>query len=367
MDDLRKIIHIDMDAFYASIEQRDKPGLKGKPIIVGGDPNKRGVVATCSYEARKFGIHSAMPSITAYKLCPHVIFTRPRMNVYKEVSDEIMDILYKYSDIIEPLALDEAFIDVTENKLNSKYATIIAKEIKNRIYKETKLTASAGVSYNKFLAKLGSDFNKPNGLTVITPEIKEKFLDNMSIDKFFGVGKVTKNKLNNIGIFTGRDLKSLSENELIDLFNEKGKLLYDFARGIDNRIVNPNRIRKSIGKEITLREDIEELEDIIPVLKSLAEQVEKRAILCNAKGHTITLKVKFSDFKNITRRVTIDKYVNKQKDILDKVLELLKSIDITNRKIRLLGITLSNFKHEKEIKDDSLHKEQLTINDIIIT
>ena len=203
----RKIIHIDMDAFYASIEQRDKPSLKGKPVIVGGNPQSRGVVATCSYEAREYGIHSAMPCKTAYKRCPYAIFVRPRFEVYKQVSYEIREIFYKYTDLVEPLSLDEAFLDVTENKLNIKYATDVAKMIKKEIYEKTGLTASAGVSYNKFLAKLASDYNKPNGLTVIREDNAQSFLDNLPIRKFFGIGKVTQKTLKGLGVENGYDLR----------------------------------------------------------------------------------------------------------------------------------------------------------------
>ncbi|MPQ44904.1 DNA polymerase IV, partial [Clostridium tarantellae] len=306
MEDTKKIIHVDMDAFYASIEQINNPKLIGKPIIVGADPNRGGVVATCSYEARKFGIHSAMSSMEAYKLCPHAIFVKSRMNLYKQVSNEIMNILYSYSDLVEPLALDEAFIDVTVNKSNIKSATVIAKEIKQKIYLKTKLNASAGVSYNKFLAKVASDFNKPNGLTVITPKTSNIFLESLSIDKFWGVGKVTKNKLNNIGIFTGSDLKRIDKKELVHLFNDKGKILYNFARGIDDREINPNRIRKSIGKEITLVEGLIEFEEILVILLKLSEEVERRLLNNKTKGYTITLKIKFFDFQNISKRATFE-------------------------------------------------------------
>ena len=250
MKENRKIIHIDMDAFYASIEQRDNPKYKGKPLIVGGDPNRRGVVATCSYEARKYGIHSAMPSLTAYKLCPKAIFIRPRMEVYKKVSRQVMNILNEYSNLVEPLSLDEAFVDVSKSKRCKGSATLIALEIKERIFKEVGLTASAGVSFNKFLAKMASDFRKPDGITVIIEENSKDFIRNLPIGKFFGVGRVTKNKLNNIGVFKGEDLLKFSEEELIDIFSDRGKILYEFARGIDNRPVNPYRIRKSIGKEL---------------------------------------------------------------------------------------------------------------------
>lgn len=342
MDKIRKIIHIDMDAFYASVEQRDNKCFRGKSVIVGGDPSKRGVVATCSYEARKYGVHSAMASMTAYKLCPNAIFVTPRMEVYKSVSNEIMDIFHDYSDIIEPLSLDEAFIDVTENKVNNSSATIIAKEIKKRIYNEVGITASAGVSFNKFLAKIASDYKKPNGLTVIEPKNVGLFLDKLGIEKFFGVGKVTKNRLNNMGIFKGEDIKKFTESELISLFKDKGKLLYDFSRGIDNRSVNPSRKRKSIGNETTLREDIEDIDEMINILDQLSDKIEKRLKQSNISGKTITLKVKFSDFKNLTRRITVKGEIKDKNNIMLYAGELLKEIPMDNKKVRLLGITISN-------------------------
>ena len=258
----RKIIHIDMDAFYASIEQRDKPSLKGKPVIVGGNPQSRGVVATCSYEAREYGIHSAMPCKTAYKRCPYAIFVRPRFEVYKQVSYEIREIFYKYTDLVEPLSLDEAFLDVTENKLNIKYATDVAKMIKKEIYEKTGLTASAGVSYNKFLAKLASDYNKPNGLTVIREDNAQSFLDNLPIRKFFGIGKVTQKTLKGLGVENGYDLRQMEISELESIFKNRGYLFYQLARGIDNREVEPHRERKSIGAETTLTENLDMMKEM---------------------------------------------------------------------------------------------------------
>ena len=251
LNDNRKIIHIDMDAFYASVEQRDKPYLRGKPVVVGGPPESRGVVTTCSYEARKFGIHSAMPSKNAYKRCPYAIFVPPRFDEYRKVSNQIREIFHRYTDLVEPLSLDEAFLDVTNNKLNIEYATTIAKMIKQDILEETNLTASAGVSYNKFLAKLASDYKKPNGLTIITLSSSQEFLDNLPIDKFFGVGKVTSKILKNMGIKTGYDLRKLSLHELEQIFKNRGYSFYQFARGIDYRPVEPFRERKSIGAETT--------------------------------------------------------------------------------------------------------------------
>ncbi|CAB1061728.1 DNA polymerase IV (EC [Olavius sp. associated proteobacterium Delta 1] len=264
MQQLRKIIHLDMDAFYASVEQRDTPELKGKPVIVGGDPNHRGVVAACSYEARKFGIHSAMASSTAYKLCPDAIFIRPRFDVYKAVSSEIREIFHEYTNLVEPLSLDEAFLDVTENFKEMVSATLIAKEIKNQIYSRTgRLTASAGVSFNKFLAKVASDINKPDGITVVTPEMAASFIDRLPIRKFFGVGKVTEEKMIGFGIKTGADLKKYKKEKLIQIFGKSGNYFYNIAHGKDDRPVEPNRIRKSIGKETTLPEDIDDTDQML--------------------------------------------------------------------------------------------------------
>lgn len=358
METDRKIIHIDMDAFYASIEQRDNPEYKGKPLIVGGDPNRRGVVATCSYEARKFGIHSAMPSLTAYKLCPKAIFLRPRIEIYKMVSREVMNILHEYSELVEPLSLDEAFIDVTKSKKCKGSATLIALEIKERIFREVGLTASAGVSFNKFLAKMASDYKKPNGITVITKKNSEKFIKKLPIGKFFGVGRVTKNKLNNIGVFKGEDLLKFSENELIEIFSERGKILYEFARGIDNRPVNPYRIRKSIGKEITLREDLEDKEEMIKILDDIAERVHNNLAMLNKKGKTVTLKVKFSDFKHITRSITLEHFVKEKSEIMEQIKRLIESVNLKNKKVRLLGITISSLE-ENIIEEKS---EQLSFD-----
>lgn len=355
----RKIIHIDMDAFYASIEQRDNPKYKGKPLIVGGDPNRRGVVATCSYEARRYGIHSAMPSLTAYNLCPKAIFVRPRMEVYKRVSRKVMEILHEYSELVEPLSLDEAFIDVTESKRCRGSATLIAIEIKERIFNELGLTASAGVSFNKFLAKMASDYKKPDGITVITKENSKEFIKGLSIGKFFGVGRVTKNKLNNIGIFTGEDLLKLSEKELVDIFSDRGKTLYEFARGIDNRAVNPYRIRKSIGKERTFREDIEDFDEMLVILEDLADMLSNTMSLLNKKGRTVILKVKFNDFKHITRSNTTESWVKTKEEIMEVIRGLISLVNFQDKKVRLLGITITSLEDDSVIEEKS---HQLSFN-----
>ncbi len=350
MHPIRKIIHIDMDAFYASVEQRDRPEIKGKPVIVGGDPNSRGVVAACSYEAREFGIHSAMASATAYKLCPQAVFIRPRFDAYRAVSSEIREIFYEYTDLVEPLSLDEAFLDVTENFKGMPSATLIAREIKKKIYEKTgKLTASAGVSFNKFLAKVASDVNKPDGITVITPEMADEFIDRLPIRKFFGVGKVTEEKMLNLGIKTGADLKKFKKEQLIELFGKSGNYFYDIAHGMDERPVEPNRIRKSIGKETTLVEDIDDTHVMLEILEDIAVRLEDSLIKREAKGRTITLKIKYFDFQSITRSVTIGEAVDNASVIMKFVKPLLSKTEAGKKKVRLLGISVSNFDDQVSI------------------
>lgn len=349
MEKHRKIIHIDMDAFYASIEQRDNPSLKGKPVIVGGNPNGRGVVATCSYEARKYGIHSAMPCKVAYKRCPYAIFVRPRFEVYQSVSHQIREIFYRYTDLVEPLSLDEAYLDVTENKMNIKYATEIAKRIKQEIYEETGLTASAGVSYNKFIAKLASDYNKPNGLTVIREDNKQVFLDNLPISKFFGVGKVTQKTLKALGVNNGYDLRMMDIHQLENVFKNRGYLFYQLARGIDHREVEPHRERKSIGAETTLVENLDlEDEKLINILDELCEEVANRAHYLKKLGRTVTLKIKYSDFKQITRSVSFNNPISSHEDIRTNIFNLFKNINHSHKEIRLIGVTLLNLISEEE-------------------
>jgi len=341
---IRKIIHIDMDAFYASVEQRDRSELKGKPVIVGGDPNSRGVVAACSYEAREFGIHSAMASATAYKLCPQAVFIRPRFDAYRAVSSEIRKIFYEYTDLVEPLSLDEAFLDVTENFKRMPSATLIAREIKKKIYEKTsKLTASAGVSFNKFLAKVASDINKPDGITVITPDMADEFINKLPIRKFFGVGKVTEEKMLNLGIKTGADLKKYKKEQLIQIFGKSGSYFYDIAHGMDDRPVEPNRIRKSIGKETTFSEDIDDTDQMIEILDDIAVRLENSLIKREEKGRTITLKVKYFDFQSITRSVTIDESADNATVIMKHIRLLLSKTEAGKKKVRLLGISISNF------------------------
>jgi DNA polymerase-4 len=351
---MRKIIHIDMDAFYASVEQRDRPEIKGQPVIVGGDPNSRGVVAACSYEAREFGIHSAMASSTAYKLCPEAVFIRPRFDAYRAVSSEIREIFYEYTDLVEPLSLDEAFLDVTENFKGMPSATLIAREIKKKIYEKTgKLTASAGVSFNKFLAKVASDVNKPDGITIITPEMADEFIDRLPIRKFFGVGKVTEEKMLNLGIKTGADLKKFKKERLIELFGKSGNYFYDIAHGMDERPVEPNRVRKSIGKERTFSEDIDDTYEMLEILEDIAVRLENSLTKRDAKGRTITLKIKYFDFQSITRSVTIDEAADNASVIIKFVKPLLSKTEAGNKKVRLLGISVSNFDDQDSVAPKS--------------
>jgi len=332
-----------MDAFFASVEQRDHPELKGKPVIVGGDPKSRGVVAACSYEARKYGIHSAMSCSRAYKLCPAATFLRPRFDAYREVSLQIREIFLEYTDLVEPLSLDEAYLDVTENKKDIKSATIIAEEIRAKILERTNLTASAGVSFNKFIAKVASDVNKPNGITVITPDMADAFIEQLPIGKFFGIGKVTEKKMIDLGIKTGADLKRIEKNELYKMFGKHGLYYFDIAHGRDNRRVNPHSERKSIGKETTLHEDITDTDEIFSILQNISLRVEDEMKRKDVMGKTVTLKIKYFDFKSITRSVTVDQPLQSSKDIMSHIPALLEKTEAGQKKVRLLGITVSNF------------------------
>jgi len=338
----RKIIHVDMDAFYASIEQRDNPDYRGKPVAVGYG-EKRGVVAAASYEARRYGVHSAMPSVTALRKCPHLIFVMPRFDHYRNVSNQIMQIFLEYTDKVEPLSLDEAFLDVTINHKGNRSATLIAKEIKQKILNRTRLTASAGVSYNKFLAKIASDYKKPNGLFVIEPAEAEAFVEKLPVDRFFGVGKVTAARMEELGIKTGADLKKWSEVDLVEEFGKAGIAYYHFARGIDDREVESERVRKSLGAEETYAEDLGEMVDILAALDQIAAEVHRRADKKKFLARTLTLKIKYTDFTVITRSRTVGHYVRSQAELFDIGKELLLQVDdLQEQKIRLMGLTLKN-------------------------
>ncbi|MES2275676.1 MAG: DNA polymerase IV [Bacteroidota bacterium] len=340
----RKIIHIDMDAFYASVEQRDNPELRGKPLVVGGLPEGRGgVVATASYEARKFGVRSAMPSKRALQLCPQAIFIRPRFEAYKEVSRKIREIFQRYTDLIEPLSLDEAYLDVTTDKLGIGSAIDIAKQIKQAIKDELNLTASAGVSINKFVAKIASDINKPDGLKFIGPSGIETFMEALPVEKFYGVGKVTAEKMKKMGLHFGADLKKLSEDEMSRHFGKAGRFYYQIVRGIDDRPVQPHRETKSLGAEDTFAYDLTEVEEMNTELDKIAITVAQRLKHYQLQGRTITLKVKYSDFRQITRNQSFAKAVDDLETIASTAKNLLLASGVDEVKIRLLGISLSNF------------------------
>ena len=340
----RKIIHIDMDAFYASVEQRDFPEYRGKPLVVGGLPEGRGgVVATASYEARKFGVRSAMPSKQALKLCPDAIFVRPRFTIYKEVSQHIREILGRYTDLIEPLSLDEAYLDVTEDKMNIGSAIDIAKQIKQAIKDELNLTASAGVSVNKFVAKVASDLQKPDGLTFIGPSAVESFIENLPVEKFYGVGRVTADKMKRMGLHTGADLKRLTEEQIKHHFGKAGTFYYQIVRGIDNREVQPHRETKSVGAEDTFAYVLTTLEEMNAELEKIAVVVNNRLVKNQLKGRTVTLKIKYNDFRQVTRSQSFTYFLDDTDTILSTAQKLLAATDPENSRIRLLGITLSNF------------------------
>jgi DNA polymerase-4 len=346
----RKIIHIDMDAFYASVEQRDNPDLRGKPVIVGGTPKQRGVVAACSYEARKFAIHSAMATATALRLCPQAVLVVPDFKKYTKASSEIHEIFRQYTDLVEPLSLDEAYLDVTDNKLEISSATQIAREIKEKIYEKTGLTASAGVSYCKFLAKIASGFKKPDGLTVVTPEKAISFIDKLPVGSFNGVGKVTEKKMHSLGIRNGLDLRKKSPDFLEEHFGKSGAWFYDLARGIDDSPVVSNWDRKSMGREETYPEDILDMNDIKKYLEQLCFDVEKDLRNEDLKGRTLTLKIKYLDFKQITRSVTIGRAVQSGATIYGHILKLLDKTLAGKKKIRLLGVSVHNFGDPPEKK-----------------
>ncbi|MDR2389737.1 MAG: DNA polymerase IV [Tannerellaceae bacterium] len=345
---MRKIIHIDMDAFYASVEQRDFPEYRNKPLAVG-HAEARGVVAAASYEARSYGVRSAMPSKTALRKCPHLIFVAPRMEAYREVSDQIMGIFLEYTDLVEPLSLDEAFLDVTENHKQMNSATLIAKEIKKRIAEQTGLTASAGVSVNKFLAKIASDYKKPNGLHVIHPEEAEDFVESLEIERFFGVGKVTAQKMHRLGIHTGRDLKQLSEERLVQLFGKAGHIYFENVRAIDHREVDPHRVRKSVGAENTFETDLEASTRMTLELYQIARRVWERIEEDKFYGRTVTLKIKYMDFEIITRSKTLPLPITQFRTFWDTAKEMLRHIDTSEKKIRLMGLSISHHQDDTQL------------------
>lgn len=349
MAEVKKIIHIDMDAFYASVEQRDNPEFRGKPIAVGGSA-KRGVVAAASYEARKYGVRSAMPSVTALKMCPELIFVKPRFDVYKSVSGKIMSIFKEYTDLVEPLSLDEAYLDVTSNKKGILSATKIAREIKNKIKKELNLNASAGISINKFLAKVASDMDKPNGLYVIPPKAVEAFINKLPVGKIPGIGKVTQEKMKNMKISTGSDLKKRTRHELVQLFGKSGGYYYDLVNCIHPSEVKPNRTRKSIGAERTFNEDIIETADMLNELKVNADRVYEYMNKKNISGRTVTIKIKYYNFVQKTRSKTLGSFIENKQELYNTVEELLWLPNKPEKPVRLLGVSVSNLNVLEENK-----------------
>lgn len=353
---LRKIIHVDMDAFYASVEELDNPDLKGKPLAVGGS-EKRGVVSAANYEARKFGVRSAMSGFQARKNCPHLTFVKPRFDRYKEISKQIRAIFFEYTDLVEPLSLDEAYLDVTINKKGNPSATMLATEIRQRILEKTGLNASAGISINKFIAKVASDINKPNGQKTVNPEEVIPFLENLDIRKFYGVGKVTAEKMYKLGIFTGKDLKSKSIEFLAENFGKSGPYYYHVVRGIHHSEVKPHRIPKSVGAERTFNENLSSEVFMLERLEHIAQELERRLTKSKVAGKTITLKIKYSDFTLNTRSKTMPYFIADKDLILETAKDLLYQEELQNS-VRLLGISLSNLNTEdkktKKVDDKSI-------------
>jgi len=339
-----------MDAFFASVEQLDYPELRGKPVAVGGS-SERGVVAAASYEARKFGVRSAMSSKVAKRKCPDLIFVKHRFERYKQISSQIREIFYEYTDLVEPLSLDEAYLDVSRVKKGRPSATLIAQEIRKRIFDETGLTASAGVSYNKFLAKVASDVNKPNGIFVVTPDKAQDFIDKLEVKKFFGIGKVTASKLNKMGVWYGRDLRKIDRLELLQLFGKAGNYYYEICRGQDNRSVQASRERKSVGAENTFEHDLYAKDELERELLRIAEKVWERTKSSQVKAKTVTLKYKYNDFEQHTRSKTIESYFQSKDAFIVESKNLLISEGGFTKGIRLLGLTLSNFIHDEPIKE----------------
>jgi len=343
---LRKIIHVDMDAFYASVEELDNPELRGKPLAVGGN-EIRGVVSAANYEARKYGVRSAMSGYLAKKNCPHLTFVKPRYARYKEISQEIRSIFFEYTDLVEPLSLDEAYLDVTINKKGNPSATLLAKEIRQRILNEVGLKASAGISINKFIAKVASDINKPNGQKTVNPEEVLQFLEDLEIRKFYGVGKVTAEKMYKLGIFTGKDLKTKPIEFLENHFGKSGSHYYHVVRGIHNSAVKPHRIPKSVGAERTFSENLSSEIFMMERLEHIAKELERRLKKSYIAGKTITLKIKYSDFTLQTRSKTLPYFVADKSLILEIATELLYQEKMENS-VRLLGISLANLNTEKK-------------------
>ncbi|MBO0938382.1 DNA polymerase IV [Fibrella sp. HMF5335] len=356
----RKIIHIDMDAFYASVEQRDDPALRGKPVAVGGS-RERGVVAAASYEARVFGVRSAMPSSTARRLCPDLVFVKPRFEVYKAVSGQIRAIFAEYTPLIEPLSLDEAYLDVTETIPGIASATQIAQEIKSKIREATGLTASAGVSYNKFLAKLASDYDKPDGLFVIKPQQGLAFVEPLKVGQFHGIGKVTAAKMNDLGIFTGLDLRQQTEAFLVQKFGKAGRFYHAIANAVDDRPVQPDRIRKSTGSETTFATDLTEWPDLIDGLAGPINDLWQDCERIRSTGRTLTLKVKYADFQLITRSRSFGSPISSHAQLAQCTHDILQTLMPLPKGVRLLGVSLSNLESMDGVASQNEVGKQLTL------
>ena len=356
MENLRKIIHVDLDAFYALVEQRDNPSLRGKPVAVGGSPEQRGAVAAASYEARVYGVYSATPSRTAKYKCPNLIFVPPRFDVYKAIALQIREIFHNYTDLVEPVALDEAYLDVTENKFGTASAQQIAQAIRSDIFTATQLTASAGVLVNKFLAKMASGLNKPNGMSVILPDERLDFVSQLPIEKFHGIGKVTATKLHEMGVFTGADLRERSLSELVKKFGKVGWFYYQIARGEDDRLVMPNRVRKSVSVETSYDPDLNDRLSIEEALDQVAIDLHTRLEQAGISGQTLMLKVKFADYSQVTRSVTQTMAFTKVQLIQDSSRQLLGSVDLEGRwpiaglrpSVRLLGLGIGKLINEEQ-------------------
>ena len=337
----RKIIHIDMDAFFVSVEELDNPSLKGKPVVVGHD-GPRGVVSTANYVARKYGIHSALSIVMAHRLCPKLVVVEPHFNRYKEVSRQVHEIFHEYTDLIEPLSLDEAYLDVTENKRGMNMAVDIAREIKQKIRLVTGLTASAGVSYCKFLAKVASDYRKPDGLCTVHPKRALEFIDNLKVEQLWGVGEKTAQHMHDMGVFTGKQLRGFTLQQLTTQFGKMGRVFYNFARGIDDRPVVSQWVRKSVGCERTYLKDLTRQEEMQAELGILADELEGRLARNCFKGRTLVLKVKFSDFRQTTHSITENVVIENKENIMALAKELLNEVDFQQKSVRLLGITVTN-------------------------
>ena len=356
---IRKIIHVDMDAFYASVAQLDNPSLVGKAIAVGG-AGRRGVISAASYEARKFGVRSAMAGALAVKLCPHLIFVKSDFERYREISDKVRKVFFEYTDLVEPLSLDEAYLDVTENKKGNPSATLIAQEIRAKIKERTGLNASAGISVNKFVAKVASDYNKPNGQKTVPPEEVLDFVEALDIKKFYGVGKVMKEKMYRVGIYTGKDLKTKSLEFLEKHFGKSGPYYYNIIRGIHHSRVKPERTRKSLAAERTFSENISSELYMLERLEDIAAEVERRLKKSKVAGKTITLKIKYSDFTLQTRSKTLPLYIASKELLMEHVTELLYQEKMKNS-VRLLGISMSNLNNDKKERVNSSEEKKYDV------